>query len=167
MLKPSEKLIFLAGPIQGAPNWQEEAIEKFKALYHGMAISAHIANPRLKETEESFDDEAYKAQVDWEKKLLRRAAENGAVIFWFASQDTNVEYPYGRAYAQTSKLELGRVLGWKDYDHSLKLHVGIEPGYQGGNERYIRMAADDFNIPVIDNLKELTENTYIDLRRNR
>ncbi len=139
-----ERLIFLAGPIQGAPDWQEQAINLLNTNYH-------VANPRHTYPEGTFD---YDKQVEWEWLQLERAAEHGGIIFWFAAQDYNLEYEEGRPYAQTSRIEFGEVFGWKKY-HSVNVAVGIEPGYEGGNERYFRKKAKHFGIPVRDSLARI------------
>src|SRR4051794_35861268 len=93
-------LVFLAGPIHGAPDWQSQAI----AVLQGIAPALHIACPRRIRPTGPFN---FNAQVDWETHHLRRAAEHGAILFWLASE---VEHDCGRAYAQTTRFELGE---WK------------------------------------------------------
>ncbi|AMV27610.1 hypothetical protein VT84_24625 [Gemmata sp. SH-PL17] len=89
-------LVFLAGPIQGAPDWQSEAIRWFAE--HAPTIS--VASPRRPGPRISSD---YVAQVDWETHHLRRAAGHGVILFWLACEAVNVP---GRVYAQTSRFEL-------------------------------------------------------------
>jgi len=64
-----------------------------------------------------------------------------------------VEETPGRAYAQTSRFELGE---WKArYERSgIKLAIGIEKGF--GNERYIRrrLGQDCPDLPVFSSLNE-------------
>lgn len=138
-----EKLIFLAGPIQGATDWQTEAIRLLNTNYH-------VANPRHDYAEDEFD---FDKQVEWEWQQLERAAEHGGILFWFAAQDYNEPYEEGRAYAQTSRIEFGEVFGWKKYNSSLNVALGIDPGYEGGNESYFRKKANHFNVPVRDSLR--------------
>lgn len=40
-----KKIVFLAGPIKGAPNWQQKAIEDLSDL------DIYVANPRRENTE--------------------------------------------------------------------------------------------------------------------
>lgn len=145
-IKDGEPLLFLGGPIQGAPNWQLESIDTIIASRTGTGSknTLHIANPRRASLDSQFN---YPDQVRWEKHHTLRAAKFGAVLFWFARQDPTVEYETGRAYAQTSRIEFGRVCGWKDYARNINLVIGIEPGYMG-SERYFRECAEEFDIPV-------------------
>lgn len=136
-------VIFLAGPIQGALDWQSQAIK---------TISKHsrytiVANPRREYLEGTFD---YGRQVDWETFHLRRAGENGGIMFWLPKESHKIT---GRAYAQTSRIELGE---WKirHEKEGARLVIGIEWGFSG--ERYIRrrFAQDCPEVPILDNLEE-------------
>src|SRR4051812_20568877 len=89
-------IIFLAGPIQGAPDWQSTAA----ALIHDLDPSVVVASPRRDYPEGTF---VYEHQVDWETHYLRTAGRSGVIAFWLAGQ--TVETP-GRAYAQTTRFEL-------------------------------------------------------------
>lgn len=121
--------VFLAGPIQGAPDWHEELKEKLKIGLDGQVLTKNIiiANPKR----ENLNDENFKydEQVDWEKKYLERASDNGIVVFWFAMMETDDS---SRSYAQTSRFELGEIFERAPENFV----IGIEPGFNG--ERYIR-----------------------------
>lgn len=137
-------LIFLAGPIQGAPPWQTEAIH----LLQSFAPELHIANPRREYLPGEF---AYSAQVDWESRYLRRAAENGVILFWLARE---IEHRCDRSYAQTTRFELAE---WKVRHErdSVQLVVGIEQGFTG--ERYIRhrFGLDCPAVPIVSTLQDV------------
>jgi hypothetical protein len=151
-----EPMLFLAGPIQGAPDWQSEAIRILERGSNSAELGRlHIANPRREYVDGTF---SYPEQVAWEKRHILRAAKYGAVMFWFAKQDPAIEYEEGRAYAQTSRVEFGRVCGWKDYAINLKMIIGIEPGYNG-SERYFRTCAEEHNLPVYEDLISTTNAT--------
>lgn len=120
----SGPVIFLAGPIQGAPDWQKVAIKLIQ-----QASGVTIANPRRHYLDGEFD---YAKQVDWETNLLNQAAENGVILFWLAKEEI---HDCDRAFAQTSRFELAE---WKvrHQTQGTRLVIGIEPGFT--NERYIR-----------------------------
>ena len=131
-------LVFLAGPIQGASNWQSQVIKIFSD--YNDVISVTIANPRrdkLDKTEFNYD-----AQVNWESKYLDKA---DIIMFWLPKPAEIIE---GRSYAQTSRFELGEWFG-KNPD---RLVVGIEEGFDG--ERYIRKKLNDINITVYSSFKD-------------
>jgi hypothetical protein len=145
--KTTEPVIFLAGPIQGAPDWQSEATK----MIHDIDPNIVVASPRKDYAEGEF---VYEKQVDWETHFLRAAGNSGVVAFWLAAQA--VETP-GRAYAQTTRFELAE---WKmkhQYENA-KLAVGIEEGF--GNARYIRrrFAQDAPNVAIVDTLEDMVQN---------
>ena len=149
-------LIFLAGPIQGAPDWQTSTADE---LLHHLPDS-NVASPRRVADIDSprFD---YKEQVTWEKYHLRRSRALGVIAFWFAAQDPTIPYETGRAYAQTSRIEIGRLFGWADHE-PFPLVIGFDKDYTvqgGGSERYVRTMADEHDIPVLDTLDEVIDQT--------
>lgn len=142
----SGKIIFLAGPIQGAADWQSQAI----AIFEKLDNSITIANPRKEYIDDSF---VYEKQVDWETANLRAASEQGVILFWLAREQThNCE----RAYGQTTRFELAE---WKIRHErdGVKLVIGIDEGFS--NARYIRrrIGQDCPDIHIKDTLRETCE----------
>jgi hypothetical protein len=148
-------LMFLAGPIQGSPDWQTPTALLIGRHFEG----THVATPR-RQTDVGFD---YNEQVAWEKAHLRRSRELGVIMFWFAAQDHTLSYEAGRAYAQTSRIELGRAIGWHD-TNPFPLVIGFDPAYSangGGNERYIRTLAEEANLRVHDDLDDVIDEVML------
>lgn len=137
-------LVFLAGPIQGAPHWQADAIQWF-AEY---APAFSVASPRRVDRSRDFD---YAAQVDWETHHLRSAATSGVILFWLARE---VEHVPSRAYAQTTRFELAE---WKVRHErdGVRLAIGIEEGFSGA--RYIRhrFGQDCPGVPIVSTLVDV------------
>lgn len=147
--------VFLAGPIQGAPNWQTEAATNLLSTCNELVV----ASPRRSAVGPNFD---YDEQVAWEKHHLRRAAQLGSIGFWFAAQDHSLPYEEGRSYAQTSRIEIGRIFGWTDYNPGLSGHVvvGFDNQYTangGGSQRYIERMSDEKEIVITRTLDEFTD----------
>lgn len=141
---------FLAGPIQGAPDWQANAVGLLTTLNADQPL--HIANPRRDVI--AKEDFNYDEQVGWELHHLERAAANGAVIFWFAARDYEQEYDETRSYAQTTRVEFGLVFGWMKYKPDIHVSIGIEPGYKG-SEKYFNYHARKNYIPVFSTLEDV------------
>jgi hypothetical protein len=142
---PEMPLVFLAGPIQGAPNWQ--SVLGKQLLVHNKNVL--VASPRRAGVDKK--DFVYAEQKAWELDHLRRATKFGVAAFWFAAQDPELPYEAGRAYAQTSRIEIGKVLGWKDFEPQIQVVVGFDPNYAangGGSEKYIRDECRQYDIPV-------------------
>jgi hypothetical protein len=136
-------LVYLAGPIQGAPDWQADAIAWFAAHAPGL----NIASPRRECLPGEFD---HAVQVDWESHHLQRAADCGVILFWLARETIVIP---GRSYAQTTRFELAE---WKVRHErdGIRLVVGIEEGFSGA--RYIRrrFAQDCPAVSVVASLAE-------------
>ncbi|WMX14015.1 MULTISPECIES: nucleoside 2-deoxyribosyltransferase domain-containing protein [unclassified Aureispira] len=136
-------VIFLAGPIQGAPAWHSEAIDYLQR----QASNTFVASPKKAYLDKDF---VYEQQVDWESYFLKRAATCGCILFWLAKEK---EHFSERAYAQTSRFELGE---WAAKQAALNcnLVVGIEEGFSGA--RYIRRRLQQQNPAVLiaSDLKE-------------
>jgi hypothetical protein len=149
----SNPSVFLAGPIQGADNWQQTAA----GIIHSLEPNLIIANPRRDvEFKGDFSDEMYNEQVDWETHHLRDAANYGTILLWLAKED---RHDCGRAYAQTSRFELGEWFGWYRRHHlptwaERGFAIGIEDGFSGG--RYIkrRIMQDLPHVPVHNTLED-------------
>jgi len=137
-----QRMIFLAGPIQGAPDWQSDAVNILIALKPDICI----ASPRR----ESFEEVSYDEQVNWETENLRKAGENGVIMFWLAKENEQIS---GRSYAQTSRAEL---FEWKVRHErdGAKIVIGIEEGFTG--YRYIkkRFGQDCPDVPILESLEE-------------
>ena len=90
--------VFLAGPIQGAPNWQHSVENLFVNEQQNSKI-VFLSPRRL-----NYDNFNYEEQVQWEKKYMGLA---DVILFWIpeASEDIN-----GRSYAQTTRTEFGEYL---------------------------------------------------------
>jgi hypothetical protein len=136
-------LIFLAGPIQGSVEWQTEAVR----LVHARRPDVVIANPRRDYMDGTF---IYDAQVDWETAHLRRAAQEGVVLFWLAKERL---HDCGRAYAQTTRFELAEWVARVQHGQA-NIVIGIEDGFTGA--RYIRrrISQDCPDMAIFSSLEE-------------
>jgi len=148
----NEKVVFLAGPIQGSTNWHEECFQIFKELCKLENVT--IVSPK-REIGMEKNEEGYREQVLWETKHLHRAAKNGVVLFWFSNEKEIVYDPDGkqRSYGKTTRTEYGE---WKTR-HDLtgcKVVLGLDTEWQ--KEKYFktRIEQDGSNIPVCSTLIE-------------
>lgn len=133
-------LVFLAGPIQGAPDWQTPTAHNL--LSHNDRLV--IATPRLEYKDANFDKQN---QVFWELDHIWRACRLGGVAFWFAAQDHSLDYKKGRSYAQTTRFEIGAVSMAQKNDAEIKAWVGFDPEYTsggGGSQEYTEIMREWF-----------------------
>lgn len=90
--------VFLAGPIRGAINWQQEVIA---SLFTHVEYDIHIFNPRISSTiNEDFIEEEQAVQTAWETHYLNKA---DIIAFYLPAPEENA----GRHYAKASRFELG------------------------------------------------------------
>ena len=142
-------IIFLAGPIQGAQNWQEEIISKIEKEFKNKELDKNIiiASPRRLEKPENF---IYEEQVDWETEYLNKAYLQGFIVFWMPTQDNEEQYDdKTRSYAQTTRFELGE---W--YSKFDDFVVGVQKGFHG--EKYIKYKfKNEFDYDVLTNINDM------------
>jgi len=140
-------VIFLAGPIRGAENWQGRAIHYIRSKN----LELHIASPRRSVlTQDNFPEDTFDEQIDWEHYYLRRTSENGVILFWLAKE---IEHRCNRAYGQTTRFELGEAAAIHHFSN-IKVVVGIDEGFTGA--KYIRKTLSKKypNIPVSNTLEK-------------
>lgn len=142
-------VIFLAGPIQGAVEWQEEAIQ----IIHSLDDTPIIACPRTPKGRTT--DMSFAEQTDWETHYLREAGSAGVIMFWLAKESTHF---CDRAYAQTTRFELGEWM-MRHQAYNARLVVGIEPGFTNGIYLSQRLSQDCPGIPLCSTLRETCEKT--------
>lgn len=148
-------IVFLAGPIQGSPDWQTPTASRLLANHDRLLV----ASPRRTELGTDFNK---RKQVEWELDHLWLALQLGGVAFWFAAQDHSLPYKPGRPYAQTSRVEIGAVSMAQRIEPKTRVWVGFDPQYSrngGGSEEYIRLARTWFAgvDEVYDSLDEMTD----------
>lgn len=153
-------LIFLAGPIQGAPDWHSDAL----MLIRDLDPNVNIASPHRYVANKPSE---YSEQVDWETYHLDQAGYGqGCVLFWLAREERRdiIDLIRGlidrwlagedaRAHAQTTRIELSR---WCERiaTRGVKVVIGIEKGFTG--EKYIRYTfpKEYPGIQIVDSLEE-------------
>jgi len=118
-------LIFLAGPIGSAPNWQDEAI----GFLFSQKPDLVIASPR-KGTRANIapyiitgNEFYFSRQRAWERYYIDIASKTGAVLFWLPGE---AEHNCKKVYGAMTRFEAGLVLGWYKYDKGVSFCVGTD-----------------------------------------
>ena len=118
-------IIFLAGPISNAPNWQDKAIETITNL----SDKIYVASPRRESNFSSLTSESkFEHQLDWERHYLDLASTQGAILFWLPAAKI---HDCNRAYARDTRGELGEWRGRLSYDPDLRVIIGGENAFDG------------------------------------
>ena len=143
----NEQMIFLAGPIKGAPDWHKDAVE----IIGELDGEVHLASPKpLTVPEGAFTEDMYVAQIGWEHHWLNYCARYGVIMFWLANEEKQY---CDRAYGQTSRFELG----WKVMKAELlgaRVVVGFDDAFT--NARYLRptISREMPSVILCDSLEE-------------
>lgn len=118
-------LIFLAGPIRSAPNWQDEAI--------GIIFSGRpdvvIASPRrgIRESIAPYvfhgNESHFSRQRAWERHYLDLASKTGAIMFWLPGEEI---HDYNKVYGAMTRLELGQWMTNYKHDKNVRFCIGSD-----------------------------------------
>lgn len=126
-----EPVIFLAGPIRGAGDWQKTAIKKLHlAIPNALIVcpcrydkSHELYKHRRKGSTTKFE-----SQTEWERHYLNHAARTGVVMFWIPKEDPINPRPREEGpYAQDTYGELGEWRGRMLEVGGLNVVIGAEP----------------------------------------
>lgn len=147
-------IVFFAGPIQGAPEWQEDFIKILEKEFKDVKLKKNIVIASPKRIEKFNKDEfSYDEQVNWESYYLDKASKQGIIVFWLPVEKEKVK---GRSYAQTSRFEIGEWFAKGQNIKNFKIIVGYEKEFEG--VRYIsKKFKDSYNIDLHTTKKDLIE----------
>lgn len=147
------KLIFLAGPIRGAPNWQDEAIRILLPKNSELII----ATPR-RGIRESFagsvlpgDNNYFKRQRLWERHYLETASKRGAILFWLPGE---AEHNCAKSYGAMTRLELGQWMTNYRHDNRVRFCVGSDGKFSELDIIRIDLALDAPDKRILGTLEE-------------
>ena len=137
--------IFLAGPILGAPEWQND-IPKING-------DVTLLSPRR----DNYDNFNYDEQVKWETIALRVA---DLILFWIPEEKEKIEQ---HEYAQTTRTEFGEYLA-----RGKKVIIGVHNNFYG--RRYFETKCKQYGIEKLhNNLKDCLNEIeqYISKNKNQ
>ena len=129
---PSTWEVFLAGPIQGAPEWQFTLPD---------LPGIRWISPRR----ESYENFEYEPQVDWETRMLRRAN----IVLFYIPKAEDTKFP---DYAKTTRTEFGEMLG-----RGKKIFAGIYDSFPGRRYFESKLQQYDPQAKLYRSLGELVE----------
>jgi hypothetical protein len=140
-------LIFLAGPIKEAPNWQDEAA----CFLLSQKRDLLVASPRSGVRDEIAkyvligDETFFSRQREWERYYLDVASQRGAILFWLPGE---VEHDCHKSYGAMTRLELGQWMTNYKHDRNVRFCVGSDGKFSELNTiRYdLQMDAPDKDI---------------------
>ncbi|MBR9704870.1 hypothetical protein GOV12_05640 [Candidatus Pacearchaeota archaeon] len=126
--KIENPLIFLAGPIRSAPNWQDKAIEILLSRNPNLTI----ASPRrgVRDSIASYivsgNDEYFHRQRAWERHHLDIASKTGSILFWLPGE---LEHNCEKVYGAMTRVEIGQWMNEYKNDNSIRFCVGSDGNF--------------------------------------
>lgn len=121
-------LIFLAGPIRSAPNWQDEAA----IILFSLEPDLTVASPRFGIRDKiakyiALGDESYFSRARaWERHYLNIASKNGAILFWLPSEE---KHDCKKVYGAMTRVELGQWMTHYKYDPNVRFCIGTDGNF--------------------------------------
>lgn len=108
-------VVFLAGPIRGAGDWQASAI---KSLAIALPTALIVCPVRYAEDHDLYAyrlrgfEDYFESQTAWERHYMKLATETGALLFWIPAESQDSQRPRSEGpYAQDTYGELGEWRG--------------------------------------------------------
>lgn len=142
-------LIFLAGPIRGAPNWQKSATE----ILFSRNLNLTIASPRkIEDSHYLFltSEKTFERKRAWERHYLDIASKKGSILFWLPGEEF---HECEKSYGAMTRLELGEWIAHYTHDHSVRFCVGSDGNFSKlGVIRY--ELKEDTNKKIANSLEE-------------
>ncbi len=147
-------IIYLAGPIRGAPSWHDEAITFFLNQSKDMTIVSPNRELRgdLKKYLVKGEEKYFPRQRVWENYCMDIISKKGCVMFWLpGEQNHNCNKPY----ASMTRKELGDIT--KAYKYSgKKIHfcMGSDGKFFELDTLMVDFARDCPNKKIFDSLEK-------------
>lgn len=119
----TEPLIFLAGPIRSAPNWQDDAIEYLLSQNPGIVVANPWRGVRdgLAQYVIEGDETYFSRQRAWERHYLDIASRTGAIMFWLPGEE---KHNCEKVYGAMTRVEIGQWMTNYRHDNTVRFCVG-------------------------------------------
>ncbi len=123
-----QPLIFLAGPMKGAPLWQDDAIQYILSQRSDIIVASPRKGIRPAIEQHIFDGEHdyFSRTRAWERHYIELAAcgsQGGALLFWLPGE---IEHHCDKSYGAMTRLELGQWMTRYNRDSSIRLCIGTD-----------------------------------------
>jgi len=118
-------LIFLAGPIRSAPNWQDEAVKILSEHESNLIIVSPRRGIRKEISKYIIEgnENYFPRQRAWERHYLDIASKKGAILFWLPRRKSLFSR---KVYGAMTRVELGEWMTNYRYDNSVRFCIGSD-----------------------------------------
>ena len=124
----AKRVIFLAGPIRSAPNWQDKAIELLFKEYSSLVIVSPRRGVRenIAQYVVTGNDTYFERQRAWEQHYLELASKQGAIMFWLPGEE---KHDCNKVYGAMTRIELGQGMTHYKYDNNVRVCFGTDGSF--------------------------------------
>lgn len=146
-------LIFLAGPIKSAPNWQAEAIDILFSLNQDIIV----ASPKKEFGDEILqyvmqgNENYFPRQRAWERYYLDIASKAGSILFWLPGEE---RHDCKKVYGAMTRIELGQWMTKYKNEKSIRLCFGSDGNFPELSVIKYDLSLDAPDKKIIDNLED-------------
>lgn len=147
-------LIFLAGPIRGAPRWRDVALRYILNSRNDIYIATpekNIYDNDLKAFAIKSGDSYLSRQREWERHYLNHASIRGAIMFWLPQE---VAHNCDVAYGSITKLELGQWMTKFNSNKNLRIAIGCDGNFSEWHTIKYDLSQDAPEIKIKNTLEE-------------
>jgi len=162
--KEKGPLFFLAGPVRGGGNWQEDMSRRLAemtprcitAIPCRWNATNYLYRYRIKGDENHFP-----RQLDWERHYIEQAARehrSGCLVFWLGCESKIEPHPGPEPYGMDTRGEIARWSVHKKYDPRVRMVVGADPEFLGLSQIQRNINADlGYEFHIHDSIEDTAE----------
>jgi hypothetical protein len=123
--KIDRPIIYLIGPIRGAPNWQDEAVNLLLSEEPELLVVSPRRGVRdsISKHVLSGKDDCFPRQRTWERHYIKKAMEIGSLLIWLPGEK---EHRCEKSYGAMTRFELGQI-----FTHNIYRPVSFVIGSDG------------------------------------
>ncbi len=149
-------LIFLAGPIMSAPNWQDEAASILLSYEQDLVIASprRGTRPSIQTYLLLGNEQYFPRQRAWERYYLPIAAHTGAILFWLPGEE---HHHCDKVYGAMTRIELGQWMTNYRHDRSTRICIGSDGRFPELHTIAYDLLLDAPDIPIHSTLEETCE----------
>ncbi|MEN7981867.1 MAG: hypothetical protein ABFQ65_00275 [Nanoarchaeota archaeon] len=136
----AEPLIFLAGPIKNAPNWQDKAINYLFSQNSNLVVVSPRRGIRDKISQYIIkgDVNYFPRQRAWERHYLDIASKTGAILFWLPGEE---KHNCEKVYGAMTRIEIGQWM--TNYKHNNSIHFCV-----GSDGKFSEIRTIEFDLQI-------------------
>jgi len=121
----NKPVIFLAGPVRSAPNWQDVAIQYLFSQNPNLIIVSPRRGIRKKIAPYIFkgNNTYFSRQREWERHYLDIASKKGCILFWLPEEQ---KHDCKKVYGAMTRIEIGQWITNYRYNPSVRFCIGSD-----------------------------------------